>query len=283
MPITQFHRSNHVLHIKDAKLFDWLACIEEHIVSYENFFQVSGMSDSLITGHHCAYNFENLWQKPAHDGLEPIGTIEFRQHAGTLNSKAICVWVMLTTQIVKFCTDVSAPDFLRLLISSVSPRMTLPNLLALVCKDRETKQYYTDMISDSIDDIGKFSRSKKASQQPKSLWSGVFQKASLVQLEHVNGTIVAKDSCMKARFAQISKYKREGKYGTLPSFVMPSRVADDLILSFEKRCRKSLELCLAEDREESETHELAAALQFVASVYGADLTEERYLAKLAQY
>ncbi|KAK4553336.1 hypothetical protein LTR86_009636 [Recurvomyces mirabilis] len=220
MPITQFHRSSNVLHPKDPKLFDWLACIEEHIISYGELLS-------------------------AHDGLEAIGTIEFRQHADTLNSTAVCAWVVLTTQIVKFCTDVSAPDFLRLLISSVSPKMTLSALLSLICKDRETMQYYTDMVSGGSDDISKFSSSKKAAQQPKSLWSCVFQKASLDQLDRVNRNIITKDSCMQARFAQILKYKQEGKYGTLPAFVVPSRLADDLIPSFEKRCSESVELNLA--------------------------------------
>lgn len=106
-----------------SNIFDWLASIEE-VVSYaelDDFFTVPLHRDLPTTGHSSVYNFENLVLRGALEEDDIKKTIEFRQHAGTLDFNDIMSWAALTCAIVDFCHTASDSDFLSLLMYGIDP------------------------------------------------------------------------------------------------------------------------------------------------------------------
>lgn len=64
----------------------------------------------IQSGHSCTVNFDNTWVERCirDDGgreisIDPIGTIEFRQHQSTLDVDVIAAWVGLLRALVHFC------------------------------------------------------------------------------------------------------------------------------------------------------------------------------------
>ncbi|KAK3723625.1 hypothetical protein LTR37_001506 [Vermiconidia calcicola] len=113
-------------------VLDRLARIEE-ASSYEGIgshfrFMHPEINDGYGThGHFSSYNFDNLFAEEDADRPEPTGTIEFRQHTGTLDLLEILAWVSLTC-------SVSTSDLLELLVRSIDPELSLQDFLfALEC------------------------------------------------------------------------------------------------------------------------------------------------------
>lgn len=117
-------------------LFHRLANIET-AVTYKDlgsFFTVDRSrwnSPIPTTGHNSAYNFDNLF--PDHSAgryAETLtGTIEFRQHAGSLDFLEITAWICLVCRIVDFCSTVDSEDMIKLCLHAVEPDYALDDLL----------------------------------------------------------------------------------------------------------------------------------------------------------
>ncbi|KAI7243069.1 hypothetical protein KC340_g1026 [Hortaea werneckii] len=134
---------------RKANLFDWLATIER-MDSYGSLasvlkirdrerFPLSSHGGEGGSGKVSAYNFDNLLCSPETEGNgdgdgdghgeEGTGTIEFRQHCGTLDFLTICAWTGLVVQMVAYCSSVGDKEFLSLLSQSVDIGLTLPDFL----------------------------------------------------------------------------------------------------------------------------------------------------------
>ncbi|KAI6854715.1 hypothetical protein KC323_g8662 [Hortaea werneckii] len=123
-----------------TNIFDWLSTIER-MESYTSLasvlkirdrekFPLSSYGGEGGSGKTSAYNFDNLL--PGGDGEEEeegTGTIEFRQHCGTLDFLTICAWTGLVVQMVWYCSCVREEEFLSLLARSVDLDFTLADFL----------------------------------------------------------------------------------------------------------------------------------------------------------
>ena len=130
-------------------LFDRLA----HIEALRSYEQLGGFFDlyrpelvlvNTTNGHDSAYNFENLYADPGIHRFEETltGTIEFRQHTGTLDYIDIVAWVVLTCQLVQFASQAPASDVLDLCLRGVDTSFRLKDLLlALDCSDDVVDHY----------------------------------------------------------------------------------------------------------------------------------------------
>jgi hypothetical protein len=104
-------------------VFNWLASIEESSSFEElgNFFRNNfpGNVAGKTNAHYSTLNLDNLYMPPKgceeeFGGVAPIGTIEFRQHGGTLDFEAIVSHVLLKQALVSFCHTCADKDFLQL-------------------------------------------------------------------------------------------------------------------------------------------------------------------------
>lgn len=140
-----------------ANIFDWLSTIER-TSSYSSLTSILKIRDAerfpMYTsgdggsGEVSAYNFDNLLPSDETEGYENegegTGTIEFRQHCGTLDFVAICAWVCVTVQMVWLCTCVGDEEFLGLLSKSVDWRFTLQDLLCAIGVEGEVVAHFVD-------------------------------------------------------------------------------------------------------------------------------------------
>lgn len=135
---------------KSSLLLDRLQRIEQ-AQTYEDvgsFFTILrpevGLHEPVVTGHNSTVNFDNLFPAPelGRYAEHLTGTIEFRQHAGTLNYLSIVAWVTLTSQIVEYCTVAGTSDFLDLVIRGVDPEYTLDDLLKEIRCSADVYDHY---------------------------------------------------------------------------------------------------------------------------------------------
>lgn len=126
----------------------------EHLTSYEElggcFFldseDMAGREE--CTGHNSAINFDNLFpdEDMGRHQETLTGTIEFRQHAATLDLETICAWVQLTTGMVRFASRAMQQkpgQFVDLLANALSEEMNIDALLALLdIPDVATNTHY---------------------------------------------------------------------------------------------------------------------------------------------
>lgn len=140
-----------------ANIFDWLSTIER-TDSYTSLTSVLKIRDKERfpmyasgdggSGKVSAYNFDNLLPSDESEGYENdgegTGTIEFRQHCGTLDFVSICAWVSLVVQMVAFSSRVGDEEFLSLLARSVDWRFTLRDLLCAIGVEGEVIAHFVD-------------------------------------------------------------------------------------------------------------------------------------------
>ncbi|KAI7353312.1 hypothetical protein KC354_g11644 [Hortaea werneckii] len=140
-----------------TNIFDWLSTIERPD-SYSSLTSILKIRDPVRfpmytsgdggSGKVSAYNFDNLLPSDETEGYanegEGTGTIEFRQHCGTLDFLSICAWVCVTVQMVWFSTWVGDEEFLDLLSKSIDWRFTLQDLLSAIGVEGEVVAHFVD-------------------------------------------------------------------------------------------------------------------------------------------
>ena len=132
----------------NSSLFNRLANIE-NVASYGELVEMFKVFRPELgqqyptTGHNSAINFDNLFtERPYLNDDDLTGTIEFRQHTGSLDYIEIVAWVLLTCQIVKFCADVPEDDMLDLCLRAVDMTFKLEDfLLAIDCGEDVMDHY----------------------------------------------------------------------------------------------------------------------------------------------
>ena len=209
-------------------VYDRLANIDD-FRSYEDlggFFEVPipGFNGYTIAGHNSAYNFENLYPDAEADRHEEnlTGTIEFRQHAGTLDFIEIVAWVLLTCQAVQYANDTQPADFLDLLARSADPCIRLHDLLiAMDVSEDVIDHYFNKPIIGIIGDgVAPASRDRRGARAITEL------------LLAQNDTEAEDGSDQAAVKAAIDCKFRHGNYGLDPRFpsanITPGAVAVEL-------------------------------------------------------
>ncbi|KAK4539514.1 hypothetical protein LTR36_010859 [Oleoguttula mirabilis] len=149
LPPCWFHKNNG-RSPAGSSVLDWLDTIEG-AQTYEELialFEVQDQNKSGlfvgVDGHNSAYNFDNLYRDESYgiDLANLLGTIEFRQHAGTLNEKAIINGILLTSQLVQYCHKASDMNMLRVLACSVGPMVTAGALFDTICLQLSVREFY---------------------------------------------------------------------------------------------------------------------------------------------
>lgn len=145
-PMSWWHRNNgHWPADANAMLYDWLTDIEQaqtyaqlgHLFVLPDLRRMpESFFEKPTYGHNSAYNFENLWADA--NGMPPryeerlSGTIEFRQHAGTLDFIEIVAWVAFTTSLVSFCSTAKAAQVLALCAHGIDLSFDLRDFLSSI-------------------------------------------------------------------------------------------------------------------------------------------------------
>ncbi|KAK4553320.1 hypothetical protein LTR86_009620 [Recurvomyces mirabilis] len=131
-PLSFFHRANGQTG-PEAGLLDWLANIQR-----------KGMIEKASYGHNSSLNLENLYPDEGESRWadELKGTIEFRQHMGSLKALEICAWATPTAKIVEFCHCVSDGELLALCAQGVDPNYDVHDLLAHIGCEPDLIQFF---------------------------------------------------------------------------------------------------------------------------------------------
>ncbi|KAK5747429.1 hypothetical protein LTR17_000070 [Elasticomyces elasticus] len=140
-PLSFFHTNNGSA--ADSTLFDWLAHIQ-YQNSYEglgSLFTLPGgnavfpdIVEKSTYGHNSSANIENLFEDEEMERYEEqlTGTIEFRQHTGTLDLLDIVAWVSLTVRLVDYSAEVSDMEMLTLCARGVDVSFGLQGVLTAI-------------------------------------------------------------------------------------------------------------------------------------------------------
>ncbi|KAK0853720.1 hypothetical protein LTR03_002682 [Friedmanniomyces endolithicus] len=149
-PLSWFHRRNGQTPAAGSNLYDWLAAIEDQATLPALNTGICGVTDAIAEangmfqrapyGHNSAYNLDNLY--PHFAGERYTGTLEFRQHAGTVDFLEVVQWILLTTSMVRYCAAVGPVPFPTLCAYGVDRRVGLRELLSAVQCPAETVRYF---------------------------------------------------------------------------------------------------------------------------------------------
>lgn len=108
---------------------------------------------AALTGHRCAYNFDNLYLVKGSKFVEENipKTIEFRQHTGTLDTNEITSWILTVISLVHFAHHVSDIDQLQLVLKGFDPTFTTIGLLKVLGVCPKVLDYYACKLSGDLD------------------------------------------------------------------------------------------------------------------------------------
>lgn len=97
-----------------------------------------------ICGHNSSVNFDNLFPKPELDRYPEnlTGTIEFRQHTGSLDYLDIMAWTTLVCRTVLYCYEAPSATLLDLMIRGVDPGFTLGDFLTAIGRPADVRDHY---------------------------------------------------------------------------------------------------------------------------------------------
>jgi hypothetical protein len=187
-------------------VFHWLASIEE-VSSHKQlsaFFKNTYPFEDefVVSAHWSTVNVDNLY---SNGHSNPLGTIEFRQHHGTLVLREIMAHIELKRTIVTYChfasdleflqlcSQVSNPDFkLRSLCIAIGARTELVELYDSVyssaTEHAQTAEYHTALAKLAAvkeDELGDLELQSFVESYHRSNWTAVMTK---IQNKKLKGT-----------------------------------------------------------------------------------------------
>jgi hypothetical protein len=123
-------------------IFDWLRQIEsKHTYEELSDTCVSQLEMCSVWAHNSAYNFENLFAAVERN-RRPIGTIEFRQHAGSLDHPEIVAWTLLVCYLVKFAATTPKLTLLQLIVRATDGSFSTADFLRTLRLDDTVSQHF---------------------------------------------------------------------------------------------------------------------------------------------
>jgi hypothetical protein len=201
-----WHFQNNKATDSGPNFFHWLASIEEasshkHLGTF--FKNECPFDDEIVTNaHYSTFNMNNLYS----DGhCNSMGTIEFRQHHGTLVLHEIMAHIELKRTIVTYChfasdleflqlcSQVSNPDFkLRSLFIAIGARTELvelyDNIYNSATEHAQTAEYHTalaKLAAGKEDELGDLELQSFVESYQRSNWTAVMTK---IQDKKMKGT-----------------------------------------------------------------------------------------------
>ncbi|KAL9089518.1 MAG: hypothetical protein Q9159_002470 [Coniocarpon cinnabarinum] len=114
-----------------------------------------------ITRVPCVFSAEHRLDRKIgeiqHDFCTGKETVEFRQHAATLQYKEVAAWLEVCARVVSVCAkdDPSTNDFIRRLIAKdlSNGHFTILDLLASLATDNITRQHYQEQLARSDSEV----------------------------------------------------------------------------------------------------------------------------------
>lgn len=94
-----------------------------------------------LDGHYASVNFDNLFRMEEFYP-ESIGTVEFRQFAGTLEKGRMGAWVEVVVALTSFCRDASDGDFVALIAAGVDSGFGAEGLLKVLGCGKGVVEYF---------------------------------------------------------------------------------------------------------------------------------------------
>lgn len=136
-----------------GNIFRWLQAIEK-CTSYAELSQMTrvvGDAD-IYDGHWAAYNFDNsVPELPPNNDTDSKGTIEFRQHAGSVDYLEVRYTVELYLKLISVSQRFNNAKFFWLLAQATDPTFGLKEFLEqLSCDDELVAHYVRDGRDDEI-------------------------------------------------------------------------------------------------------------------------------------
>ena len=133
-------------------IFHWLTSIEE-ASSFEqlgDFFrndipeQTNWTEVEQTNAHFSTLNLDNLYEGLHGDigSTAPTGTIEFRQHGGTLDLATIVAHILLKQALVEFCHTSTDKKFLQLFAHISNPTFRLSDLIGAIGGSQQLLEYH---------------------------------------------------------------------------------------------------------------------------------------------
>lgn len=122
--------------------------------------------DHLYTyGKQCNVNYDNMFPDEEYNRVahELKHTIEFRQHTGTLDGRAICSYISLMHAVFKFCNSADDATFIYLLLQGADYNFGLLSLLQAVFVPPPAVRYYVGVVDF---DLGELPASHPVSAHP---------------------------------------------------------------------------------------------------------------------
>lgn len=104
-------------------------------------------TDPYLNGKWATVNVDNLY--PERQGLAEtqLNTLEFRQHAATLNPERVCAFVELMRCLVLFCHNACDEGFLQLCSKAGYPEFELGQFVDAIGLTTDTVSYYNQQLS----------------------------------------------------------------------------------------------------------------------------------------
>jgi hypothetical protein len=203
-----------------SNIFHWLTSIEE-ASSFEqlgNFFHNNIPNCSRETnGHYSTLNLDNLYAPPyasrssedSDPHLQPIGTLEFRQHGGTLDFEEIVAHISLKQALVSFCHTSTDKDFLQLFAHISNPTFRLSDLIRAIGGGEELLRYHEERRSFSQ----VTARQAEYERTIEGLQNGEFDYCPLVKLGAQASVEDHERNNWPAVSARINAKHQAGTYG----------------------------------------------------------------------
>jgi len=191
----------------------------ERVRTYEGlgaFFDIPedeiGFYDGM-TGHNSAYNFDNLYPNQYHDRYEKDlkGTIEFRQHTGTLDFLTIIAWVETTVSLVQFAASAGIGEYVALLTSGLDNNFTLNHLLEALEVPRDTRAHYA--ADDDGEIIGVLPNNAEVSFNPVDALVALLEQNDVESTQATEKKTIA--DAIKQKYLE-SSYGHDQTQDTLP-------------------------------------------------------------------
>ncbi|KAK6443176.1 hypothetical protein LTR95_000693 [Oleoguttula sp. CCFEE 5521] len=141
-------------------LFSWLSTVEacDNVMEIGDIFNYGVPTDvgstARLNGHKSVLNFDNLFTRLTLDNADyrdPKGTIEFREHAGTLDLATIYAHVEICRAVVEYSGQATDVEILQLLARAVRNEDDLDifTLLAYIGIEPSAIEFHHRRLSDT--------------------------------------------------------------------------------------------------------------------------------------
>jgi len=162
-PPSKFFRKGRFVDRESRSLMGWLTQIED-AQTFPDFGKLFILpaprwqkANSDYDGHSSAYNFDNLFANEGRREENLTRTIEFRQHAGTLQTQDIFPWIKAVVRVVEWAHSIGEKELERLCNGKMYDRsFKIEQLFQVIQLDPLVMEWYVSKLSTSHNRAGEY-------------------------------------------------------------------------------------------------------------------------------